>query len=141
MCGITGIRSYDKIIEKEFLQGMTDVLRHLYILRTDSSVNYSASATEAKSQSRLSYSLIYDHSRKHPESPWSLGAMYRGYAGMETRIEADVTAFVPVQGVLVSMPSYTPSEWALMGTYSLASWWTFSGEIARVEWKIGRAHV
>ena len=106
-----------------------------YVLRTDSSVNYSASATEAKSESRLSYSVLYDNSRRHPEqTPWTAGAMYRGFAGMETKIAADVTAFVPIQGALISNPSYTPAEWVLMGTWQAMPDWTFSGELSRVMW-------
>jgi long-subunit fatty acid transport protein len=105
-----------------------------YVLRSDSSVNYSASATEAKSQSHLSYNLVYDNARRHPEHPWTVGAMYRAYAGMQTKIEADVTAFVPVAGVLVSMPSYTPAEWVAMGTWKPFEGFTVSAELARVLW-------
>ncbi|MGZ3651551.1 MAG: OmpP1/FadL family transporter [Bdellovibrionota bacterium] len=106
-----------------------------YSLRSDSSINYSASATEAKSESRLSYSVLYDNSRRHPEqTPWTAGAMYRGYAGMETKIQADVSAFVPIQGAIISDPSYTPAEWVLMGTWQAIPLWTLSGEVSRVMW-------
>jgi long-chain fatty acid transport protein len=104
-----------------------------YALRSDNSVNYSASATEAKSESRLSYSLIYDHGRRNPEKPWSMGLMYRGKSGMETKIQADVSAFAAVQGELNSMPSYTPAEIVLMGSFR-ARQWTFTGDISRVQW-------
>jgi long-subunit fatty acid transport protein len=106
-----------------------------YVLRSDASVNYSASATEAKSESRLSYSVLYDNERKYPGGvPFTAGAMYRGFAGMETKIQADVSAFVPIQGVLVSDPSYTPAEFVLMGTWRAWPKWVFSGEVARVKW-------
>lgn len=105
-----------------------------YALRSDNTVNYSASATEAKSESRLSYSLLYDHGRKNPDRPWTAGFMYRGKSGMETKIQADVSAFVPLQGELVSMPAYTPAEFVLMGTFRALKQFTFSGDIARVKW-------
>ena len=106
-----------------------------YVLRTDSSVNYSASATEAKSESRLSYSVLYDNERRHPgNAAFTVGAMYRGKAGMENKIGADVSAFVPVQGVLISNPSYTPAEYVLMGTWRAWPKWTFSAEVSRVKW-------
>ncbi|HEY8278874.1 MAG TPA: outer membrane protein transport protein [Bdellovibrionota bacterium] len=106
-----------------------------YLLRTDSTVNYSATAVEARSESRLSYSILYDNARRHKDgSPWTAGFMYRGHAGMETKLSADVTAFVPVQGVLVSLPAYTPAEWVLMGSLQPLEWWKLSGEVARVEW-------
>jgi hypothetical protein len=106
-----------------------------YVLRTDSSVNYSASATEAKSESRLSYSVLYDNERRHPgEAAYTLGAMYRGKAGMESKIGADVSAFVPVQGVLISNPSFTPAEFVLMGTWRAWAKWTFSADVSRAKW-------
>lgn len=106
-----------------------------YVLRTDSSITYSASAVEAKSESRLSYSLIYDNSRRHPEKPWTVGAMYRSYASMETKLAVGGAAFVPVQGELTSLPSYTPEEWVLMGSYRLP-WWNITSalDLARVRW-------
>jgi Outer membrane protein transport protein (OMPP1/FadL/TodX) len=107
-----------------------------YVLRSDSSVNYSASAVEARSDSRLSYSFVYDQGRRHPEveHPFSAGAMYRAPAGMESKLGADVTAFVPVQGQLVSMPFYTPAEWVLMGSWKAFDHWTFSGDFSWVKW-------
>lgn len=106
-----------------------------YVLRSDSTVNYSASATEAKSQSRLSYSVLYDHERANPGgAAFTVGAMYRGFAGMETKLGADVSAFVPVQGVLISDPAYTPAEYVLMGTWRAWDKWIFSGEVSRVMW-------
>lgn len=111
-----------------------------YVLRSDSSINYSASATEARSESRVSVNVLYDNARKHPDKPWTAGAMYRGFAGMETKIQADVTAFVPVQGALISTPAYTPAEWVGMGSWKLAlpyeliSDVTISGEVSRVLW-------
>jgi|GEM_PF-4514053 len=104
-----------------------------YALRSDNTVNYSATATEAKSDSRLSYSLLYDNGRRHPENPWTAGFMYRGKSGMETKLQADVSAFVALQGELISMPAYTPAEFVLMGTLKLKQF-TVSGDIARVKW-------
>ncbi len=106
----------------------------MYVLRSDNSINYSASAVEAKSQSRLSFSVVYDHGRRKPESPWSLGLMYRGKSGMENKLQADVSAFVPVQGELNSMPAYTPAEWVAMGSFKLAGKYSFSGDVSRVKW-------
>lgn len=105
-----------------------------YVLRSDNSINYSASAVEAKSQSRLSVSLLYDHGRKNPDRPWSAGFMYRGKSGMENKLQADVSAFVPVQGELNSMPAYTPAEWVLMASGKLGGRFTFSGDVSRVKW-------
>lgn len=104
-----------------------------YVLRTDNTVNYSASATEAKSESRLSYSIVYDNGRKTPERPWSAGFMYRAKSGMETKIMADVSAFVALKGELISLPAYTPSEFVLMGSGKIHSW-TISGDVSRVRW-------
>lgn len=104
-----------------------------YALRTDNTINYSASATEAKSESRLSVSLLYDNGRRQPERPFTVGFMYRAKTAMETKIMADVSAFVPLQGELNSMPAYTPAEFVLMGTGRVHSW-SFSGDISRVKW-------
>lgn len=105
-----------------------------YALRADSSVNYSTSAVEARSESRLSYSVVYDNSRFSPSLPWSAGLMYRNYAGMETKLTADVSTFVPVQGSLTSMPSYTPAEWVLMGSARPLPWGKVALDVARVKW-------
>lgn len=105
-----------------------------YVLRSDNSINYSASAVEAKSQSRLSVSVVYDRGRRNPDQPWSAGFMYRGKSGMENKLSADVSAFVPVQGELNSMPSYTPAEFVLMASGKLAGKYTFSGDVSRVKW-------
>ncbi len=106
----------------------------IYSLRADNSINYSATATEAKSESRLSYSVVYDHGRRNPEKPFSVGAMYRAQAGVETKLSADVTAFVPVKGELISVPSYSPAEWALVGSLKAWRMWTFSFDAAWVRW-------
>lgn len=106
----------------------------LYALRADNTVNYSASAVEARSQSRLSFSLVYDRSRGDPESAWSLGAMYRAKAALETKLSADITAFVPVQGELTSLPSFNPAEWVLMASWKPAREWTLSFDAAWVRW-------
>lgn len=106
----------------------------VYALRADNSVNYSASAVEAKSQSRLSFSLVYNNERKNPGSAWSLGAMYRAKAGLETKLAADITAFVPVQGELVSLPSFSPAEWVLMASWRPSARWIFSLDAAWVLW-------
>ncbi len=105
-----------------------------YALRSDNTVNYSASATEAKSETRFSVSFLYDHARRNPEKPWTAGLMYRAKSGMETKLQADVSAFVPLQGELVSLPAYTPAELVLMGSLKAFKAWTFSGDIARVQW-------
>ncbi len=105
-----------------------------YVLRSDSSVSYSASAVEAKSESRLSYSLVYDHGRRHPAKPWTVGAMYRSHAAMETKLVAGGTAFIPIQGELTSLPSYTPAEWVVMGSYPLPAHLTLALDVARVLW-------
>ncbi|MCO5141706.1 MAG: outer membrane protein transport protein [Oligoflexia bacterium] len=88
----------------------------VYALRADNSVNYSATAVEAKSKNRISISALYDNVRRGGDFPYSVGFMYRAQAGLETRISADVTAFVPIRGDLDSFPSYSPSEWALMSS-------------------------
>ncbi|NUM87701.1 MAG: hypothetical protein HUU37_00715 [Bdellovibrionales bacterium] len=105
-----------------------------YQLRSDNTINYSASAVEARSENRFSASLLYDHGLEH-DSQWSLGAMYRARSSLETRLSADVSAFVPVQGELVSTPSYSPSEW--VGAFSWRSErdLTVSTDVALVEWK------
>jgi hypothetical protein len=106
----------------------------LYALRADNTVNYSASAVEARSQSRLSFSLLHDHARVNPESRWSLGAMYRAKAGLETKLSADISAFVPVQGELTSLPSFNPAEWVLMGSWKPNSILLLSFDAAWVRW-------
>jgi hypothetical protein len=105
-----------------------------YTLRADNSVNYSASAVEAKGESRLSFSLVYDNVRSGGKTPYSAGAMYRAKSGLETKLVADVTAFVPVQGELVSLPAYTPSEWVLMGSWRLGERLTIAGDFSWVKW-------
>jgi long-subunit fatty acid transport protein len=105
-----------------------------YVLRADNTINYSANATEAKSQSRLSFSAIYDHGRINPGRPFSVGAMYRARAGLETRLSADITAFVPVQGELVSQPAYSPAEWVLQGSVRVGRATTMAAEGAWVKW-------
>lgn len=104
-----------------------------YVFRSDNTINYTASATEAKSESRLSFSLLYDNGRKDPTRPWTIGGMYRAKSGMETKIMADVSAFVALQGELNSMPTYTPSELVLMGSGKI-EYFTISGDVARVRW-------
>ncbi|MGZ3695657.1 MAG: hypothetical protein ACXWQO_16215, partial [Bdellovibrionota bacterium] len=71
-----------------------------YTLRTSNSVNYSASVVEGKSESRPSFSVVYDNERARGANAtaYSVGAMYRAQAGLETKLIADVTAFVPVEG-------------------------------------------
>lgn len=105
-----------------------------YVLVSNSNNSYSASATEARSESRLSYSVLYDHGRIDPKRPFTIGAMYRGHSGMETKISADINAFVPIQGTLVSMPAYTPAEWVAMGSFKMGDNFIASGELARVLW-------
>lgn len=105
----------------------------LYALRADSTVNYSANAVEARGESRISFSVVYDNARRGGD-PWSLGAMYRARAGLETKLSADISAFVPVQGELVSMPSYSPAEYVLMGSALFGGDFTVNGEVARVDW-------
>jgi long-chain fatty acid transport protein len=105
-----------------------------YTLRSDSTVNYSANATEAKSESQLSFSVVYDHARRNPDRPYTVGAMYRAKAGLETRIAADVTAFVPVQGEIISVPAFTPEEWALMATTRIGDHLTIGFDGAWVRW-------
>jgi hypothetical protein len=103
-----------------------------YTLRADNTVNYSANAVEAKSESRISVSLLHDHSRFG--SPWTAGAMYRARSGLETRLSADVTAFVPVQGELNGLPAFSPAEWVAMGTAAFGPRWKVSAELSRVLW-------
>ena len=105
-----------------------------YELRSDNQVNYSSSAVEARGQSRVSISLVYDNGRKNPDSAWSLGAMYRAKAGLETKLSANISAFVPVQGALNSTPAYSPSEWVVMGTAKLFTQTIISAELAYVKW-------
>lgn len=105
-----------------------------YTLRSDSTVNYSANATEAKSESQLSFSVVYDHGRRSPERPYTVGAMYRAQAGLETRIAADVTAFVPVQGEIISLPAFTPEEWVLMASTRFGDHLTLGLDAAWVRW-------
>jgi hypothetical protein len=107
----------------------------LYNLRSDNSVNYSSSVVEGKSNSRPSFSVIYDNERasKGEGLPYSVGAMYRAESGLQTRLIADVTIFVPVQGEITSLPSYTPAEWAAMGTVKLGEW-TLAADLAWVKW-------
>lgn len=106
-----------------------------YALRADNSVNYSASAVEGRSESRISASVVYDHERASSGgAPYSLGFMYRARSGLETRLSADITAFVPIQGVLNSVPSFTPAEWVLMGSWRPFDGYTFSADFAWVEW-------
>ena len=84
-----------------------------YQLRADNTINYSASAVEARSQSRVSVSLMYDASLKGEPDPGAIGLMYRAESTMETKLNADVTAFVNVKGVLNSISAYSPAEWVL----------------------------
>lgn len=106
-----------------------------YTLRSNNSVNYSASAVEGRSQTRPSFSVVYDNERaREGGTPYSLGLTYRAKAGLETRLAADVTVFVPVQGELNSVPAFSPAEWTLAG--SLRAWekWTFSADAAWLKW-------
>jgi long-chain fatty acid transport protein len=108
----------------------------LYTLRADNTVNYSASAVEAKGESRISVNVLYDHERSRPgegREPFTVGAMYRAKAGLTTKLAADVTAFVPVQGELNSLPAFSPAEWVLMGTWRRDRW-IFSFDGAWVKW-------
>lgn len=104
-----------------------------YTLRSSNSVNYSASVVEGKSESRPSFSVIYDFERGAGGAPVSVGAAFRAKSGLETKLIADVTAFVPVEGSITSMPSYTPAEWALFGT-ARSGEFTFSADAALVKW-------
>lgn len=104
-----------------------------YVLQSDNTINYSATATEAKSESHLSFSFVYDEARRQG-FPFSLGAMYRAPAGLETKVAADITAFVPVKGELVSLPSYTPAEWVVMGTIKPVAPLTLSADFSWVRW-------
>ena len=71
-----------------------------YNLRSDNSVNHSASVVEGKSQNRLSFSVVYDNERatKGEGKPYSVGFMHRAQSALETRLIADVSAYIPVQG-------------------------------------------
>lgn len=104
-----------------------------YSLRSDNTINYSASAVEAKGQSRISASVLFDAERRGG-APFSIGAMYRARAGLQTKLAADVTAFVPIQGELISFPSYSPAEWVLMGAARFNDNWKTSLDVAWVKW-------
>lgn len=106
----------------------------VYALRADSSINYSASAVEAKGESRLSVSILYDFEKKNANRPYTLGAMYRARAGLETKLAADVSAFFPLQGSLTSTPAFTPDEWVLMGTGRVSEALTISSDVAWAKW-------
>lgn len=105
-----------------------------YQLRSDNTINYSASAVEARSENRFSASLVWDQS-KVSEGRWSVGAMYRAKSSLETKLSADISAFVPVQGELVSTPAYSPSEWVGSFSWKSRNEFTLSADIARVEWR------
>ncbi len=104
-----------------------------YTLRSDSNVNYTATATEARGENRISFSFLYDH-QKRGGYPFTIGAMYRAKSGLETKIAADITAFVPVQGELNSVPFYSPAEYVLMGSVKVWDRLTTSLDLAWVEW-------
>lgn len=103
-----------------------------YNLRNDNSVNYSASVVEGKSESRLSVSVLYDNERAGG-FPYSVGAMYRASSGLQTKLIADVSTFVSVQGSVTSLPSYTPAEWVVMSSVRLVDW-TLAADLAWVKW-------
>lgn len=105
-----------------------------YTLRSDSNVNYTATATEAKGENRISLSVLYDFERSGSDLPLTIGAMYRAKSGLETKIAADITAFVPVQGELNSVPFYSPAEFVLMGSAKFWERFTSSLDIAWVKW-------
>lgn len=105
-----------------------------YSLRADSSVNYSASAVEARGQTRYSFSIVYDGEKKNPDFPFTVGAMYRARAGLETKLSADISAFVPVQGSLTSTPTFSPAEWVLMSSAKLSESLIASMDLAWVKW-------
>ncbi|MGE3260228.1 MAG: OmpP1/FadL family transporter [Bacteriovoracia bacterium] len=107
-----------------------------YTLRTSNSVNYSASVVEGKSESRPSFSLLYDHERatKGEGTPYTLGLMYRAQAGLETKLIADVTTFVPIEGSITSMPVYTPAEWALLYSGRVGEHFTLAADFAWAKW-------
>lgn len=106
----------------------------VYALRSDSSINYSASAVEAKGESRLSVSVLYDFEKKNSGSPYTLGAMYRARSGLETKLAADISAFVPLQGELTSTPAFSPDEWVLMGTGRIGDSWILSTDLSWAKW-------
>lgn len=105
-----------------------------YLLRSDNSVSYSASAVEAKGQSRLSFSLLYDNEKRNSEKPFTVGFMYRAKAGLETKLSADIQTAIPLQGELNSLPAFMPAEWVFMGTIRVFQRWTISGDLAWVKW-------
>lgn len=107
-----------------------------YTVRTDNSISYSASAVEGKSESRPSFSVVYDNERARGQGAarYSVGATYRAQSGLETKLIADVNALVPIEGSLTSMPSYTPAEWSLLGSLKLGAHWTLSADAAWVKW-------
>jgi hypothetical protein len=104
-----------------------------YTLRSDSNVNYTATATEARGQNRISLSFVYDHERRGGY-PFTVGAMYRAKSGLETKIAADVTAFVPVQGELNSVPFYSPAEIVFITSARFGDNFTTSFDAAWVKW-------
>ena len=105
-----------------------------YKLVSNSSVNYSASAVEARGQTRFSVSLLYDHGRQYEHQAWSVGLMVRAPSAMETKLSADITAFVPVQGALLSVPFYSPAEFVVMGSKKFGEFFIVSADLARVKW-------
>lgn len=107
----------------------------IYKLRADNTINYSSSIVEARTRTKLSFALLYDFALKQ-ENPhnFSLVAMYRAASALETKLAADISSFVPVQGELVSTPSYSPAEWLLGWSAKLNEHITLSADGAWVEW-------
>ena len=85
-----------------------------YELRSDNSINHSASAVEARTESRLSFSAMYDTSFEKAENPYAVGLTYRAESTMDSKLSADIDLYaLPVQGTLTSTALFSPAEWVL----------------------------
>ncbi len=107
----------------------------LYQLRADNTINYSASAVEARTRTRISFSFLYDFAKKERNPhPLSLYLVYRAKSSLETKLYADISSFVPVQGVLNSTPSFSPSEWILGAAGNIGEHTKLSVDVSKVLW-------
>jgi long-subunit fatty acid transport protein len=104
-----------------------------YQLRADNNINYSASAVEARSTTRFSFALLWDLEKKF-QKPWTVGLSYRAKSYLETKLAADITAFVPIQGELVSIPAFSPAEWILSTATRIGGSTFVSFDLARIQW-------
>lgn len=83
-----------------------------YELRSDNSISYSANAVEARNKTGFGFAVTADFEKINGR-PSTLAAIYRPKSELKTKLAADITAFAPIQGELISYPAFSPAEMIL----------------------------